>query len=122
MITPSLIYWIGRMESIAVASSLIFVISTTLLALFGFFMPMIMDTMTDEDDVAAVKKWFKRLLFVPIISGIIAIFTPNAKEVAAMVVLPRVANSETVEQLGEGVRMLAVEWMEELRPKKEEIK
>lgn len=43
---------------------------------------------------------------------------PTTKEMAAIVVIPRVANSESVQGLGEGVVDLAKAWMAELKPDK----
>lgn len=43
-------------------------------------------------------------------------FVPTTKEMAAIVVIPRVANSESVQGLGEGIVDLAKVWMQELRP------
>ena len=43
-----------------------------------------------------------------------------SKGLAAIYVIPKIANSQTVNDLGEGVVTLAREWIEELRPAKKE--
>lgn len=43
---------------------------------------------------------------------------PTTKEMAAIIVIPKVANSESVQGLGEGVVELAKAWMQELKPDK----
>jgi len=47
-----------------------------------------------------------------------AAFIPTTKEMAAIVVVPRVANSQSVQDLGSGIVNLAKEWMAELHPDK----
>lgn len=54
--------------------------------------------------------------------GIISTFLPSTKQMAAIVVIPRIANSETVLELGDlgkDLIVLAKEWVEEIQPKKE---
>ena len=44
---------------------------------------------------------------------------PSTKQMAAMMIVPKIANSEKVQTIGNKVYDLAVEWMEELKPAKE---
>ena len=44
---------------------------------------------------------------------------PTAKEFAAMIVVPRVANSESLQDIGTGIVGLAKAWLEELKTSKE---
>ena len=46
-------------------------------------------------------------------------FTPSTKQMAAIVVVPKIVNSEKVQDVGEKLYGLAVEWMDELHPRKE---
>jgi hypothetical protein len=39
---------------------------------------------------------------------------------AAILIIPKIANSEKVEKIGNGLYDLAVEWMNELKPAKKE--
>ena len=48
------------------------------------------------------------------------VFVPTMKEAAAIAVLPRIANSETVAEIGAEAKALAVEWLKDLRRKGEE--
>ena len=43
--------------------------------------------------------------------------TPSSKTAAAMFVIPAIANNENVKKVASGIYDLAVEWMEELKPK-----
>ena len=59
-----------------------------------------------------------------LLGATISALIPTTKEMAAIVVIPAVANSESVQGLGEGIVNLAKDWMKELSPKgasKEEI-
>ena len=44
------------------------------------------------------------------------VFVPTTKEMAAILIVPKIANSEKVQQAGNRLYELAVEWMGELRP------
>jgi hypothetical protein len=45
-------------------------------------------------------------------------FIPASKQMAAVMIVPKIANSEKVQTIGNKVYDLAVEWMEELKPNK----
>ena len=51
-----------------------------------------------------------------ILGATISALIPTTKEMAAIVVIPAVANSESVQGLGEGIVNLAKDWMKELSP------
>lgn len=57
-----------------------------------------------------------------ILFAIVATFIPSTKQMAAIMIVPRLANSEKVQTIGNKVYDLAVEWMEELKPNKKESK
>jgi len=52
--------------------------------------------------------------------ALVATFTPSTKQMAAILVIPRIVNNEKVQKAGDQLYDLATEWMEELRPKKKE--
>lgn len=114
MITPSLIYWITRLDPLHSAGCLMAALGIVIgLFLFG----PIFDTDIGGEAIANVKRAQKLILAIGIVGLLICTFVPTKKEAAAMIVIPRIANSETVEQIGDEVKTLAVEWLEELRPK-----
>ena len=51
-----------------------------------------------------------------LLGATISALIPTTKEMAAIVVIPAVANSESVRGLGEGIVNLAKDWMKELSP------
>lgn len=55
---------------------------------------------------------------VAITVNLAASFVPTTKEMAAIMVVPRIANSQSVSDVAEGIVELAKAWMVELRPAK----
>lgn len=45
-------------------------------------------------------------------------FIPSTKEMAAIIVLPKIVNNEKVQDAGNKLFDLAVEWLEDLKPGK----
>lgn len=70
------------------------------------------------------KKFLKKIHFLAAralaISVIIGVFIPDTKQMAAIYVIPKVAENEKVQEIGDGLMGLADEWIKELSPKKEE--
>lgn len=140
MITPSQIYWLAKLDDIrsfftdgflpgiVLASVIIGMIASVLLTIIY---PM---TCCDTDketsgNVKRVRNMSYGVLITGVILGIvtnfIAAFVPSTKQMAAIIVIPRIANSETVSELGDlgkDLVGLAKEWVEELRPTKKETK
>lgn len=75
---------------------------------------------TGEDETETkLKPLLTRWLAVPlIVCTILAVFIPSSKTVAAMYVMPKIAQSETVQELGQGVVDLAKAWIQEAMPEK----
>lgn len=118
MITPSLIYWITRLDAVRSAAGALCVLSVLAVAggLFALFVCV-------ADDVPRPfhSMWRKvtRVAAVTLaVAGLVLVLTPTKQEMAAIIVVPKIANSETVAEIGDGVKTLAVEWLEELRPNK----
>lgn len=137
MITPSQIYWLAKLDDIrsfftdgflhdTVCAMLIFGtiawvgLTIVCLATFGEI---------GEEATATVRKARNSAcgtMLTAIVLGTImnlgAAFVPSTKQMAAIVVIPRIANSETVSDLGDlgkDLVGLAKEWVEEMRPRKE---
>lgn len=106
MMTTSQMYWIVTLDSIVIASFILTVI---------FFVAMLFSIGLRSDDI--VGTW------APVTSAVLAllclavnVFTPSTKQMAAILIIPRIANSEKVQQAGNKLYDLAVEWMDELKP------
>lgn len=108
-------YWMTRCDDINAAA---FILSV----LFG--VGAIMGTMCAFIELESAKLFHKMICVFFILMFFVSIaarvFVPTTKEMVAIYVVPKIANSETVHELGEGVVTLAREWLEELRPAKKE--
>lgn len=107
MITMTQMYWIVTLDSIiamSVVLTILFAFGT--LAAFGFaastedhwWLPITASLMT----LVSIASWT---------------FTPSTKQMAAILVVPKIVNSEKLQTAGNRLYDLAVEWMDELRPK-----
>lgn len=145
MITPSTIYWLTRLDGIRHSligdcEFLVFVsvtatvISAVLFLMSNFTGNEHYDMFEGKSDEElnniheAMRKWSWNTIKCAIAGTVLAsllhssyILTPTTREMAAIIVVPRVANSETVQQLGDGIVNLAQEWMKELAPKKKGV-
>lgn len=137
MITQSQVYWLAKLDDIrrffhggmldglsfttCSVGLLIALITTAALIIEG-------ETLSDSTKATVTKcrniawKVMIASFAVQFACGIISTFLPSTKQMAAIVVIPRIANSETVSELGDlgkNLIVLAKEWVEEIRPKKE---
>lgn len=118
MITPSLIYWITRLDAVRAAAGALCVPSVLAVA-GGLFALFICAADGVPDPFRSIWRNVTRVSAVVLaVSGLVLVLTPTKQEMAAIIVLPKIANSETVAEIGDGVKTLAVEWLEELRPNK----
>lgn len=132
MITPSSIYWLTRLDNINILLLLLVAgaIALSCIMFTGYaedkeFAENYADKKRKGRELAKAEKKRRIGLTSSIIGFILAIgmpFIPSTKEMAAIIVIPRIANSESVQQLGEGIITLAQDWLKELSPKKEETK
>lgn len=140
MITPSQIYWLAKLDDIrsffidGFLSGIILVL-VVLGVVASVILTIVYLATYDEIDegTSNVIKRTRNMSYGVLITGIIlgivtnliAAFIPSTKQMAAIVVIPRIANSEAVSELGDlgkDLVGLAKEWVEEIRPKKKETK
>lgn len=130
MITTSQMYWITRLDGIV-----------TLLAVLASFLCVLSVIMfvNGRCDCCAVKQWswdtdkgiaarheFGRRLIkaslmtfpAGVLLYILLVMVPTTKQMAAIIIVPRIANSEKVQTVGNKLYDFAIEWMAELRPNK----
>lgn len=120
MITSSQIYWITRLDSIGCFFAIIGTIITIVSAIC-LIVALVnkAESYTDDDD-KTVKKWFLIGIKTAFISSLfwgVAVFVPSTKEMAAILILPKIVNNEKVQKIPDQMLTLANEWMQELRPK-----
>lgn len=119
MITPWNLYWITRLDGIkdftrGLTGFTVFLLIISALSIVGY--------------CGCKEKWTRKsvagivcLLLLAFAAGVtgkaVETLVPTTKEMATIVVLPRIANSETVQEIGEDVKTLAKEWVLQLKPK-----
>lgn len=123
MITTSQMYWLTRMDIVNEVCSCILLILILLVPFFAFVGYMIADSFSSDSRCAYVS-WLKKYvillwLFALMISTSVIIFMPTTKEMAAILIVPKIANSEKVQTVGNKLYDLAVEWMDNLKPNNE---
>ena len=141
MITHSALYWITRLDPIKSMfcgfSISVGIIGIAMVILGVIFKALYLDKMSgvpEEDTDKLNEKYITRhaWMFRNGVKAVIGMFvlicantlTPTMKEMAVIVVIPKVANSQPVHDIGDGIVNLAKDWMKELSPKgatKEEI-
>lgn len=117
-ITPSLIYWISRLDNIGV-----FCILSGLIAILALIAALFywLSGETPDEDTPLLSRIIKILIAYIVCAFTLSIFLPSTKEAAAIIVIPQVANSETVSNLKDlNVELidLAHVWAKELKPSK----
>ena len=121
IITPMQMYWLTRLTPI---TSMLNCIITILVVVTVVF---VIAAITMPFDIFGEKTHIMRMRFIKttiatgilsFVFGFVNVLTPTIRETAAILIVPRIANSEKVQTVGNQLYDLAVEWMEELRPAK----
>lgn len=106
------IYWVTRLDEISIVLTMVCIACCFALLWVSFMMiPPI-----GGSEAALVKRVGRVALLVLVITAMCNSFIPNAKQAAAMIVLPAIVNSDAVQQLPGELTILAREWLHELRP------
>lgn len=116
-ITPLQLYFITRLDDIR---DFLFCIG------FGCFLSIIavgLITLCEDPSnnryetfIKKTKPWIIRFIVGVFISGCLSVATPTTKQMAIVVVLPKIINNEKVQGIPEKVLGLANDWLEELKP------
>lgn len=120
MITPSTVYWIGQCDCIRDCCSPFAVGGF----IFGIFAICFTAAAFNDRDIPRFGCWMgvalsSILVLLSLIGILGCMFIPSTKTAAAMYVIPSIANNEKIQDAGDRLYTLAVEWMEELRPQAE---
>jgi hypothetical protein len=113
------IYWLTRLDAV---NQLFFVGVLVSFGVGGLFLGIAANGYWEDNETAPkwVKAGFVQFPFVAALLLTIAAFIPTSKEMAAILVIPKIVNNEKLTQLPDRVLDLANQWIEELGPKKEE--
>lgn len=77
----------------------------------------------DKDSKEILPTWKKvAKYFIPMFMLFLAMatFLPTTKEMAALIVLPKIINNEKIQEIPNKVLDLGLEWLDELKPTKQE--
>ena len=118
MITTTQMYWLTRLNALEALGIIAIVLGLVVTVITTMIYACYFNAM--EEHERRVVKNILRVSIPALALGIaVDVFVPNTKEMAAILVVPRLANSESVSDIADGVKTLAFEWLEELRPGKD---
>lgn len=127
MITTTQMYWLTKLDDIRhVIGSIIWVPIAwiTIVAVISFcaFLACVDMDSVRPVVIGKIKKasWTCVLMVFWIVATQIAVaLVPSTSQMAAILIVPKIANSEKVQTVGNKLYDLAVEWMDNLKPNKE---
>lgn len=115
MITTTQMYWLTRLDAIEALGLIMTVLGLLVTVITTMIYACCFNAL--EVDVRRVMRNILRVSAPALAIGIaIDVFVPNTKDMAAILVVPRIANSESLTGIADGIKTLATEWLEELRP------
>jgi hypothetical protein len=114
-ITAMQMYWLVMLDSLM---GCLFAILIMCGLFFVIAFPILISMDKDELCLSITKK----VLVVAAASLLVLSSVPSTKQMAAIMIVPKIANSEKVQTVGNKIYDLAVEWMETLEPNKKESK
>ena len=129
MITPTQMYWLVKLDDLRHVLKCITWLPIVLAVVIGvmafatFMMTCDAKIETKKEaagDIARLMVWFVFMLLIVVALQVVAAFMPSTRQMAAIIVVPKIANSEQVQTVGNKLYDLAVEWMDELKPRKGE--
>lgn len=107
VISPWTVYWITRLDSIQSFFVIVAILSTIAAAIYTLA------------NVIELERYPPRLGAIVAFVGLFAAgatLTPTTKQACAIYLIPKIANNESVQEVGGDLKALAREWLEELRP------
>lgn len=116
MITSTQLYWLTRLDNInhILIALLIMSIVATIASATAIC------TSDKDENAREVARMFNPMFASMWLFALAVAFTPTTKEMAAILVIPQIANNEKIQEDEHGkLYDLAVEWMNELKPKHE---
>lgn len=108
MITTTQMYWIVILDNINLMMVVLSVMFT-----FGTFAAFGYAGTTEDHWWLPITSFIMLFVFMAICT-----FVPSTRQMAAILVVPKIANSEKIQMAGNKLYDLAVEWMDELKPNK----
>ena len=116
MITTSQMYWLTRLDNIVAVLCLFGIACVIIACAIGF--ATFVEHDIDGTYNAGWMRTCRRLLCAAALMWIVGTFIPTTKEMAAIIVIPKIVNNEKVQDAGNKLYNLAVEWLDALNPEK----
>ncbi len=117
-ITSGMIYWLTRLDGLQVMGT-VFIVSG-IISIFAGTLLWIFGTIDKEPRQAKIGRiMFKSGLPVVIFMTMMLTFVPTTKQMAAIIIIPCIANNEQVQELPNKILELGNAWLEELKPNNE---
>lgn len=104
------IYLITRCD----AAQVFFIVISALFAATTFLVTafVLIEAVIEVTNTAHVlRKSIKWMLTISVISGLLAVVTPTTKEMAAIVILPKILNNQQVQTEANEIYSLAKQWL-----------
>ena len=119
MITSTQLYWLVMLDNINLFFGVLFTIFVLFLAICGF--GMISCYQEGEDTIAKIFRSFLICFAIlSVLSGLAATFIPNTKQMAAIIVIPAIANAvaenEDAKEIPGELVKLANDWIQQFKP------
>ena len=128
MITETTLYWFTRLSHIHEVIDSLFApfMAVTIISFLTMIVLSIAEKITYDNNekmtlskiCKVAKKTCCTAACIVAVTMICNIFVPTTKEMAAIVVIPKIANNESIKGLGDEIVNLAKEWMKEIHPSK----
>lgn len=109
MITSEMVYWITRLDHFKGFGFFLIIVSV-------FLAFIIRGVIADNEFRPSRLLWFLVPIFISFCGFIMTVFVPNTKEMCAILIIPKMANSETIKELGTDaleIKNLAISYLKE---------
>jgi len=98
MITSFQIYLILMLDNIKIISIIFSLVFGSVIILSGIFL---VNEVLDKDELKYMAKVFKYSILGIILCLLSAMFIPNTKQVAAIILIPKIINNEKIQNIGQ---------------------
>jgi NADH:ubiquinone oxidoreductase subunit 6 (subunit J) len=121
LITTAQMYWLTRLSPLG--NGLMVITILLLICAVGFLIIgcIMQDDLYNDCTHETGMKFIKispPMAVIAVVLLLVNCLLPTTREMAAIIIVPRIANSEKVQTVGNQLYDLAVAWMKELRPAK----
>ena len=117
MIDQSTIYWVTRMDAVCVfleALAIACAFAACIVLVVAVIFPVASgDKSAAEPSIRTARKWACFLALGVLVFGVARVATPTTHELAAILVIPKIANSEVLQKEAGDLYDLAKQWLSE---------